>query len=56
MKILFISKESNGGDMALRLSLEGNQVKFHIAGPDLHNLDGLIEKVKNWRAGVHWAE
>lgn len=56
MKILFVSKESNGGDMALRLALEGNQVKFHIKEPDLHNLDGLIEKEKNWRAGVGWSD
>lgn len=56
MKILFISKESNGGDMALRLALEGNEVKFYLAEKDLHNLDGLIEKEKNWRAGVNWCD
>lgn len=56
MKILFISKESNGGDMALRLSLEGNEVKLHIADKKLRNLDGLIEKEPNWKAGVHWAD
>jgi len=56
MKILFISKESNGGDCALRLALEGNQVKFHLAEKELRNLDGLIEKEKNWRAGVNWAD
>jgi phosphoribosylamine--glycine ligase len=56
MKILFVSKESNGGDMALRLVLEGNQVKLHIMEKDLHNLDGLIEKETNWRAGVGWSD
>lgn len=56
MKILFISKESNGGDMALRLALEGNHVKFYIFEKDLHNLDGLIEKETNWRSGVNWCD
>lgn len=56
MKILFISKESNGGDMALRLALEGNKVKLHIVEKGMKNLDGLIEKETNWRSGVNWSD
>lgn len=42
--------------MALRLALEGNDVKLHIKEKDLHNLDNLIEKETNWRAGVNWCD
>lgn len=42
--------------MSLRLALEGNQVKLHIVEKELHNLDGLIEKERNWRSGVNWAD
>lgn len=56
MKIFFISRESNGGDMALRLSLEGNDVRLFIQEKGLKNLDGLIDKETNWRAGVNWSD
>lgn len=56
MKIFFISKESNGGDMALRLGMEGNEVKYYVAEKGLKNLDGLIDKETNWRSGVNWAD
>lgn len=57
MNILVCSKESNGGDMALRLGLEGHKVKFHIhADEPMANLDGLIDKEPNWRSGVQWAD
>lgn len=57
MNILFVSKESGAGDLALRLELEGHKVKYHIVEKDeSSNLDGLIEKEKNWRAGVGWCD
>lgn len=57
MKILFLSKESGAGDLALRLEMEGHQVKYHVTEKDEEtNLDGLIEKEKNWRAGVGWCD
>ena len=57
MKILFVSKESGAGDLALRLAMEGHEVKYHVVEKDEStNLDGLIEKEKNWRAGVGWCD
>lgn len=57
MNIIFISKESGAGDLALRLEMEGNKVKYHvIEKDDSSNLDGLIEKEKNYRAGVGWCD
>lgn len=57
MKILFVSKESGAGDLALRLEMEGNKVKYHVTEKDESgNLEGLIEKEKNWRAGVGWCD
>lgn len=57
MKILFVSKESGAGDLALRLAMEGHDVKYHVVEKDEStNLDGLIEKEKNWRKGVGWCD
>lgn len=43
--------------MALRLEMEGHKVKYHVVEQDeASNLDGLIEKEKNWRAGVGWSD
>lgn len=57
MKILFVSKESGAGDLALRLEMEGNGVRYYVAEKDeSSNLDGLIKKEKNWRAGVGWCD
>ncbi len=56
-KILFVSKESGAGDLALRLAMEGHDVKYHVTEKDEStNLDGLIEKENNWRAGVGWCD
>jgi len=56
-KILFVSKESGAGDLALRLEMEGHEVRYHVAEKDEStNLDGLIKKEKNWRAGVGWCD
>lgn len=57
MNILFVSKESGAGDLALRLELEGHKVKYHVTEKDeAGNLEGLIEKEKNWRRGVGWCD
>lgn len=42
--------------MALRLALEGNEVKLHIVEKGMKNLDGLIDKDDNWRGGVKWSD
>ena len=37
--------------------MEGHTVKYHVVEKDeASNLDGLIEKEKNWRAGVGWCD
>lgn len=53
-KIFFCSSESSGGDLALRIGLEGNKVKYYVhdAKTEEHNLEGLIEKSNNWRKEV----
>lgn len=57
MKIFFASKESGAGDLALRLEMEGHKVKYHVTEKDeASNLEGLIEKEKNWRSGVGWCD
>lgn len=57
LKILFVSKESGAGDLALRLEMEGNEVRYHVVEKDeAGNLDGLIKKEKNYRAGVGWCD
>ena len=57
LKILFVSKESGAGDLALRLAMEGHDLRYHVVEKDeSSNLDGLIEKEKNWRAGVGWCD
>lgn len=42
--------------MALRLAMEGNDVRFHIKEKGMKNLDGLINKDDNWRSGINWAD
>lgn len=44
--------------MALRLGIEGHNVRYHIheAKTEAHNLDGLIEKTDNWRQAVKWCD
>lgn len=41
----------------MRLGMEGHQVKYYIKNKDeKNNLDGLIEKIDNWRQAAHWAD
>lgn len=55
MKILFISKNLIGGDLARRLYNEGHEVKLFIEDSrSKKNLDGLIPKVDDWAIELDW--
>jgi phosphoribosylamine--glycine ligase len=56
MKILVVSMDVSGGDLAWRLQEEGNEVKVYIhkKGHQKH-YDGIIEnKVANWKNELKW--
>lgn len=56
MKILIVSREAGSVDMAIRLAIEGNRVRFAITGEENvpgeweHYADGLVHKVKDWKS------
>ncbi len=55
MKILFISNDLIGGDVARLLKNEGHEVKLYIHEKDRRgNLDYMVEKVKNWKKELTW--
>ncbi len=56
MRILFISKDLLGGDVATILQKEGHEVKLYIHDPDRRsNLEGFVSnKVDNWRDELVW--
>ena len=58
MKILFISKEAFGADLAWRLQQEGNTVKFYIdSKPFQACYDGiLLQKISNWKKELAWVK
>lgn len=57
MKILFLSLYGEVSDLALRLKLEGNEVRLFIKDPHYKEIfDGIIEKVQDWRLSVSWCD
>lgn len=56
MKILFISYDASGADIAWRLQQEGHQIKFFIKSKELESCyDGIIrQKIKNWKSELNW--
>jgi phosphoribosylamine---glycine ligase len=56
MRILFVSKDLLGGDVATSLQKEGHEVKLYIDDPDRRdNLEGFISnKVTDWRTELSW--
>lgn len=55
MKILLISRDCSGADIALRLKREGCKVKLYIHRKENREaLDGMVEKVKNWKKELKW--
>ncbi|MDD5639847.1 MAG: phosphoribosylglycinamide synthetase C domain-containing protein [Candidatus Pacebacteria bacterium] len=55
MKILVISGELIGGDLAYRLKNEGNEVKLYIEDENRKDsFDGMIDKTKDWEKELEW--
>ncbi|MBS3141364.1 hypothetical protein J4405_04440 [Candidatus Woesearchaeota archaeon] len=56
-KFLFVSFESVSGDLAWQLKKEGHEVKAYIESEsDKDVYDGILEKVKDWKEHVDWAD
>lgn len=56
-KFLFVSWESLSGDLAWKIKKEGHEVKAYIKKEkDKDVLDGLIEKIDDWRNYIDWAD
>ncbi|MDQ5901313.1 MAG: hypothetical protein QG580_28 [Patescibacteria group bacterium] len=57
MKILFVSKNLIGGDLARKLYTEGNEVKLFIENPkSKKSLDGIVPKTENWELELDWVK
>ncbi len=58
MKILVISRWGEAADTALRMKLEGNEIRLWIKDPEYNRFiyEGMIDKVKDWKLSVSWAE
>lgn len=57
MKILYISKYGDGLDIALRMVLDGQDVRAWIEDPKSQDVyDGLIKKVQSWQSAVQWSD
>ena len=55
MNILLISSDLAGGDLGFRLKKEGHSVKIYIGDKtQRHNLNGILEKVSDWRQELNW--
>ncbi len=54
-KFLFMSWESLSGDLAWTIQKEGHEVKCYIKNED-DAYDGILEKVKDWKSHVDWAD
>jgi phosphoribosylamine--glycine ligase len=55
MKILFISNDLIGGNLALLLKKEGHSVKLFIEDSGRHeNFDNLVTKTYSWKKELPW--
>lgn len=55
MKILFITNDLIGGDVARLLVKEGHDVKLFIEEKKRrHNFDNIVQKTNNWRKELKW--
>lgn len=56
MNVLFLSVNGEGADIAFRMALDGVKVRLWIENPKMKDVaDGLVQKVKDWRLSVSWA-
>ena len=55
MKILIISRDCSGSNIALKLKSEGCDVKLYVYKKENRKaLDGMVEKTNNWRKELNW--
>ncbi|MBC7836301.1 phosphoribosylamine--glycine ligase [Acetobacteraceae bacterium] len=56
-KFLFVSLESESGDLAWKLKREGHEVRVYVkAKDDADVYDGVLEKVPSWEEHKDWAD
>jgi len=54
-RVLFVSGELIAGDLALRLKMEGCEVRLFVDHPEQKEcLEGFIERVSDWRTELEW--
>lgn len=57
MKILFVSKNLIGGDLARRLEEDGHNLRLYIEDEkSKHHLDGIVTKTEDWHTDKAWAK
>ena len=56
-KLLFVSWESESGDLAWQIAKEGNEVKVFVdSKEDADVYDGILDKVDDWEKHIDWAD
>ncbi len=56
-KFLFVSWESESGDLAWQIAKEGNEVKVFVdSKEDADVYDGILDKVDDWEKYIDWAD
>lgn len=57
MKILFVSKNLIGGDLARRLETDGHEMRLFIEDENSkHHLDGIVTKTADWKNDLDWVK
>lgn len=56
-RVLFLSSEGNGLDLAYRLQREGCSIKAYIEDKSCKgNFDGILDKTDNWKSLIPWSD
>ncbi|NTW15149.1 MAG: hypothetical protein HGA38_02125 [Candidatus Moranbacteria bacterium] len=55
MRVLMISNDLSGGDLAFRLMREGHDVRVYVGDrSQAGDMEGMITKVRGWRRHLRW--
>ncbi|HBI17455.1 MAG TPA: hypothetical protein DDY52_04935 [Candidatus Moranbacteria bacterium] len=55
MRVLFVSLDLSGADLAYRFKKEGHQVRFFVEDKSQRiNYKGILDKVKDWKKELDW--